>query len=300
MVRERGGDVFSVRDAPFAIDHLSRPSRWLGLEQPAIMGIVNVTPDSFSDGGREDPVAHGRRLRAEGATILDIGGESTRPGANPVTPDEEQRRIIPVVARLAADGALISVDTRHAATMAAALDAGAAIVNDVSALRHDPAALAVVAASGCPVVLMHMRGTPQTMTGLTHYDDVAFDVVAELSDRVDACVAAGIDRTRIAIDPGFGFAKTPAQSRELLQRLPLFFNLCCRIIAGLSRKRFIGEIAGVGVAQERDAASVAAGVLALSLGAAVLRVHDVAATAQAIRVWQAVNAGPDAKRGTMA
>ena len=264
------------------------------------MGIINTTPDSFSDGGRavrhDRAIEQGQRMLADGASILDVGGESTRPEASPVDPDEEQRRVLPVIEALARAGARVSVDTRNAATMARALDAGAAIVNDVSALRHDPAAASLVAARRCPVILMHMRGNPRTMSGLAHYEDVGAEVLGELSERVALAEAAGVERAQIAIDPGFGFAKTAAHSRELVRRLPLFFNLSCPIIAGMSRKRFVGEMAGVAAAQERDSASLAAGMLALSHGATVLRVHNVAATMQAVRVWQAVWAAPDPKR----
>ncbi|MBV8911868.1 MAG: dihydropteroate synthase [Acetobacteraceae bacterium] len=256
------------------------------------MGIVNVTPDSFSDPGRlYDPgeaIEQGRRMAADGAAILDVGGESTRPGAEPVPPEEEQRRILPVIAALARDDVAISVDTRNASTMARALDAGAAIVNDVSALRHDAAAAPLVAARGCPVILMHMRGTPKTMNSLARYRDVAAEVLTELRELVSAAEAAGVVRERIAVDPGFGFAKRGAQNRELLARLSLFVNLRCPIIAGLSRKRFIGEMAGVAEARGRGPASIAAGLAALSQGAAVLRVHDVAATVHAVRVWRAL------------
>lgn len=259
---------------------------------PAVMGIVNVTPDSFSDGGTAasyaDAIAQGRRMLEEGAALLDIGGEFTRPGATPVSPEQEQARILPVIETLAREGARISVDTRHAATMARALDAGAAIINDVSGLRHDPAAAPLLAARKCPVILMHMRGTPQTMTRLTEYGDVGFDVLSELGEIVELAVAAGVERRRIAVDPGFGFAKTQAQSRELLQRLPLFVNLLCPIIAGMSRKSFIGEMAGLAHAQERDTASVAAAVIALSLGATIIRAHAVRATVEAAKIWRSV------------
>lgn len=255
------------------------------------MGIVNVTPDSFSDGGRSfahgHAIEHGQRMLEQGAAILDVGGESTRPGATPVPLEEEQRRILPVIAALARTGARVSIDTRNAATMAQALDAGAAIVNDVSALRHDPAAASVVASRRCPVILMHMRGDPRTMASLAVYEDVAAEVVAELQDRLDVAQSAGIELGQIALDPGFGFAKTAAHSLELLRRLPLFFNLSCPIIAGMSRKRFVGEIACVPEPGERGAASVAAGLIALSHGATILRAHDVAATVQAVRIWQA-------------
>ena len=261
---------------------------WAGLPAgPQVMGIVNVTPDSFSDGGRStrEAIALGERMAADGAAIIDVGGESTRPGAAAVGAAEEQRRILPVIAALARAGLRLSVDTRNSDTMARALDAGAAIVNDVSGLRHDPAAAAFVAARGCPVILMHMRGTPETMNDLARYDDVVAEVASELRAIVASAVASGVGPEQIAIDPGLGFAKDTAHNVELLRRLSFFVNLCCPIIAGLSRKRFIGELAGVTDAAERDAASLAAGLFAVSQGAAILRVHDVRATVQALRVW---------------
>ena len=257
---------------------------------PPIMGILNVTPDSFSDGGRyADPaqaVAAGLQMVADGAGLIDVGGESTRPGATPVSPDEEQARILPVIRGLA--GVVpISVDTRHARTMAAALDAGATVVNDVSALTHDPDAAALVAARGCPVILMHMRGTPATMASLAHYDDVVADVLRELAARIDAAVAAGVDRRRIAIDPGIGFAKTAEQNVWLLRHLDRLTALGCPIVAGVSRKRFLTALSG---AERSVSASVAAALAAWEQGARTVRVHDVAETAQALKVWQALHA----------
>ena len=254
------------------------------------MGILNVTPDSFSDGGNAMDAAQaieaGQRMIAEGAGILDIGGESTRPGAMPIPLEEEQRRVLPVIAALAGRGVPLSVDTRNASTMAAALDAGAAIVNDVSALTHDPAAASLVARRGCPVVLMHMRGTPATMMAHATYGDVAAEVLAELAARIGAAEAAGVARSSIAVDPGIGFAKTSRHNIVLLQRLPILLGLGCRIVVGASRKRFIGQLSGVEDAKQRMAGSIAAGLYALSQGATILRVHDVAATVQAVRTWQ--------------
>ena len=254
------------------------------------MGVLNVTPDSFSDGGDTVLAARaieaGRRMIAEGANLLDIGGESTRPGAAPVSLDEEQRRLLPVIAALAGRGVPLSVDTRNAGTMAAALDAGATIINDVSALAHDPAAAALVARRGCQVVLMHMRGTPATMMSHATYDDVVADVLAELAARVGAAEAAGVVRSRIALDPGLGFAKTAEHNIALLQHLPILLGLGCRVVVGASRKRFIGLLSGVEDAKQRMSGSIAAGLYAVSQGATVLRVHDVAETVQAVRVWQ--------------
>lgn len=255
------------------------------------MGIVNVTPDSFSDGGRHfDPavaIEAGRAMAADGADILDIGGESTRPGAAATSPAEEQARVLPVIRALRDLGVPISVDTRNASTMAAALDAGAAIVNDVSALRYDPAAAALVAQRGCPVILMHMRGVPATMAGLAQYGDVAAEVAQELAERVAAAEAAGIRRENIATDPGMGFAKDGGQNVTLLRGLGHLRALGYPIVVGLSRKRFIGALTGPG---ERDSGSLAAGLFALGQGAAILRVHDVAATVRAVRVWHALAA----------
>ncbi len=253
------------------------------------MGILNVTPDSFSDGGlHADPsraVAAGLQMLEDGAAILDIGGESTRPGAEAIDSGEERRRILPVIAALTRAGARVSVDTRNAGTMAAALDAGASIVNDVSALRHDPAAPGLVAKRGCAVVLMHMRGTPATMQAYARYADVPGEVLAELSARVAEAEDAGIDRSCIAVDPGIGFAKTLGGNVAMLRGLGTLKVLGCPILAGVSRKGMVGELSGVADPALRVAGSIAAGLFALSRGASILRVHDVAATVQAVRVW---------------
>lgn len=266
---------------------------WAGPEPGlAVMGILNATPDSFSDGGRHlDPgraEEAGRAMVAAGARFLDIGGESTRPGAAPVAPEEEQARILPVIRRLRDAGAPISVDTRNASTMAAALDAGAAIVNDVSALAHDPDAAALVARRGCPVVLMHMRGTPETMMGLRDYADLAADVTRELAARIEAAERAGIPRAHVAVDPGIGFAKGERQSLEMLRRLPVLLNLGCRVLVGVSRKGFVSRISGAEAPADREAGSLAAALDAAGRGATIFRVHDVPATVRAMRLWQAL------------
>lgn len=267
---------------------------WAGLpaDRPLVMAILNATPDSFSDGGDHfEPgraVVAGLEMRSAGADIIDVGGESTRPGASAVDPGEEMRRILPVVRGLAAEGCKVSIDTRNAATMRAALDAGAAIVNDVSGLAHDADSAAVCAAAGCPVVLMHMRGTPATMTEFAQYDDVARDVAAELAARVAAAEAAGIARAAIALDPGIGFAKTATQNARLLADLPVLAALGFPLLVGVSRKRVIGALGEVPVPKDRFPGSIAAGLFALARGARMLRVHDVAATVQAVRVWHAL------------
>jgi len=271
-------------------------TRWAGLslDRPRIMGVLNVTPDSFSDGGRHfDPataITAGLAMAAAGADIVDVGGESTRPRAQPTPPDQEQARILPVIRALAASGVRVSVDTRHAATMAAALDAGAAIVNDVSALTHDPAAASLVAARGCPVVLMHMRGTPADMPSHASYIDVVADVERELADRIAAATAAGISRDQIAIDPGIGFAKRAEHSIALLRRLPELAVLGRPIVVGASRKSFIGHLSGEPDPARRLPGSLAAALFAVARGAAILRVHDVAETSQAINLWCALSA----------
>ncbi len=256
------------------------------------MGVLNVTPDSFSDGGdfldSAAAIAAGHAMAAAGADIIDVGGESTRPSSQPTPPEIEVARVLPVIRALAEAGLRISVDTRHAATMEAALDAGAAIVNDISALAFDPRAASIVAARDCPVVLMHMRGTPADMYAQARYDDVAADVTRELARRIDAAEQAGISRDRIAVDPGIGFAKTSGHSVELLRRLPELGALGCPILVGVSRKSFLGAVTGERQARRRLPGSIAAGLFALSRGAAILRVHDVAETIQAIRIWQAL------------
>ena len=258
------------------------------------MGVINVTPDSFSDGGDHlDPAAAieaGFRMVADGAGILDIGGESTRPGSGPTTAAAEQARVLPVISGLRNAGVPISIDTRNAATMAAALDAGATIINDISALRHDPAAAALVAARGCPVILMHMRGTPATMNALAKYGDVANEVALELADLAARAQRAGVRPEQIAFDPGIGFAKLGGQNHDLLRGLPHIAALGFPLVVGVSRKAFIGRLTGQDDPKDRDAGSLAAALFALSRGATILRVHNVSATVAAIRVWQALAA----------
>ncbi len=260
---------------------------------PKLMGVVNVTPDSFSDGGRyldaEAAVAHGVELLRDGAEILDVGGESTRPGAEPVGEVEELRRVVPVVEALAGDGGdgAVSIDTSKAAVAAAAIDAGATIVNDVTALQGDLEMAPVCAERGVTVVLMHMPGNPRTMQEDPRYDDVVDDVKRFLASRMELAVGAGIAEEGIWLDPGIGFGKTLEHNLELLRRLSELRELGRPLVIGASRKSFIGKVDGSAV-DERVGGSLASAVLAAAAGADVLRVHDVAETAQALRVADAI------------
>jgi dihydropteroate synthase len=262
------------------------------LNRPLLMGIVNVTPDSFSDGGLFNQataaIEHGLRLREEGADILDIGGESTRPGAAPVSLQEELDRVMPVLEGLKDCGAALSVDTLKPQVMAAVLAAGADMINDVNALRAE-ASLAAVASSHCGLCLMHMQGTPGTMQAAPQYENVVAEVGNFLQQRVMACQAAGIDASRLLIDPGFGFGKTLQHNIFLFKKLAAFADTA-PVLVGVSRKSMIGMITGQKTASDRLAGSVMAAVMAASQGAAVLRVHDVRATADALRIWQALGA----------
>jgi len=257
---------------------------------PKLMGVVNVTPDSFSDGGlyldSEAAVAHGEKLLRDGASILDVGGESTRSGAVEVEEGEEVRRTQPVVAELASE-ATVSIDTSKLAVAEAAIDAGASIVNDVTALRHNLEMAALCAERGVGVVLMHMPGNPRTMQDDPRYDDVVDDVKAFLAERTETAVSAGIDEQRIWLDPGIGFGKTVEHNLELLRRLGELRDLGRPLVVGTSRKSFIGKVDGSAVG-ERLGGTIASSVLAAAEGADVLRVHDVAEIAQAIRVSEAV------------
>ena len=249
---------------------------WAGLtlDRPRVMGVLNVTPDSFSDGGEHlDPsraIAAGLLMANEGADIIDIGGESARPGAAAITAELEQARVLPVIRALAEAGLRLSIDTRNAATMAAALDAGATIVNDISALTHDPNALALVAERACPVVLMHMRGEPGTMEHLTQYDDVVSDVRRELAARVATAEQAGISRASIALDPGISFAKRWEQNTTLLRGIPRLAELGFPILIGVSRKLFVRALPAGDRPQDRLPGSLAAGLFALTRGASIL------------------------------
>ena len=270
--------------------------RRLRLDRPRVMGIVNVTPDSFSDGGAHfdagAAIAHGLALAAEGADILDVGGESTRPGAQAVSVEEELRRTIPVVEALSRQLAIpVGIDTSKPEVMRAAVAAGAGMINDVFALRRE-GALDAAAALGVPVVLMHMQGEPRGMQANPEYDDVVGEVHRFLAERVFAAEMAGIPRTRIVVDPGFGFGKTREHNLQLLAQLQRFTELGVPVLVGLSRKRTIGELTGRDDPRARVHGSVAAHLVAAQRGAMLLRVHDVAATVDALKVWEAVAAVP--------
>jgi dihydropteroate synthase len=265
--------------------------RTLRLAEPQAAGILNVTPDSFSDGGRHltDPEAAasaGFAMEGHGAALIDVGGESTRPGAPTVWEGDEIARVVPVVERLARGGSLVSIDTRKAAVMEAALAAGAAIVNDVSALLWDARALEVVARAGCPVILMHSPDPAKGPHGGSGYADPLLEVFDWLERRVEAVVAAGVPRDRIIVDPGIGFGKKLGDSLALVNGLALFHGLGCPLMLGASRKRLIGALAGEAPVDERLGGSVALAIKGASLGAQLLRVHDVAETAQALKVWR--------------
>jgi dihydropteroate synthase len=271
------------------------PFAGLDMSEPKVMGIVNVTPDSFSDGGRffdsEAAIAHGRGLREAGADVLDVGGESTRPGAETVSPEEEIRRVVPVIRALAEEGTVVSVDTRHAAVMGAAVEAGAAIINDISALEGDAASLSVAAKSGAAIVIMHMQGSPGTMQSDPRYGFAPLDVYDYLAGRVAACRAAGIPAERLCVDPGIGFGKTVEHNTEILARLGLLHGFGLPVLLGVSRKTFIGRLSKGEPPTERLGGSLAAALAGLEQGMQIVRVHDVAETIQAMAVWRAMRAG---------
>jgi dihydropteroate synthase len=273
----------------------ARPALRLGertvrLDQPQVMGIINVTPDSFSDGGRfvdaGAAVEAGVDMLSAGAALLDVGGESTRPGARPVWAEDEIQRVRPAIERLAAGGAAVSIDTRKSEVMTAAVRAGARMVNDVSALTFDPRSAETVAAAGVPIVLMHHLGPPETMQQDPRYEDVLVEVYLWLEERIAACEAAGIARSNILIDPGFGFGKTVAHNLELMNGLALFHSLGCPLVLGASRKRTIGALSAEAPVDERLAGSIAFALKGAEQGVQILRVHDVGETVQALRVWR--------------
>jgi len=280
-----------MNDAMSSAPVLRLGSRVVALERPLVMGIVNVTPDSFSDGGHfhdeASAIAHAMRLVEDGADIVDVGGESTRPGAKPVPARVQEARVVPVIEALARAGALVSVDTSKPQVMRAAIGAGAVMINDVRALR-EPSAVGVAAWLGCTVCLVHMQGTPDTMQDEPHYDDVVHEVSEFLHARATLCRAAGVAADRIVLDPGFGFGKTLAHNATLVRGLSRLRGLGYPLLAGLSRKGSLGAITGRG-ADERVAASVAAALAAVTHGASIVRVHDVRETVDALKVWAALS-----------
>ena len=300
--RERQPDTVKSRVA-LLLQRLTAPRKpFIGRSDaaPLLLGIVNVTPDSFSEGGRhEEPtaaLAHARQLAEAGAHILDIGGESTRPGAQPVSPADEIRRVLPVLQglqdlRRASPKIDLSIDTRHAAVMRAALAAGVDIINDVSALTGDPESLAVAAGSGADIALMHMQGEPATMNQAPVYADVALDVFDYLESRIESCVAAGIHRNRLIVDPGIGFGKRSAENLTILRNLALFHGLGCRVLLGASRKGFGAKTQAL-APRERLPTSLAAAVTAAAQGFHLLRVHDVSETKQALEIWRRIAENP--------
>jgi dihydropteroate synthase len=273
----------------------SRPALQLGdrtirLDQPQVMGIINATPDSFSDGGQfadaRSAAEGGAEMAGQGAAIVDVGGESTRPGAKPVWEGDEIERISPIIRQLSAGGAAVSADTRKADVMTAALEAGARMINDVSALTYDDRSAGVVAAAGVPVVLMHHKGAPETMQDDPRYDDVLIEVYLWLEERIAAAMEAGIARNKILIDPGFGFGKNVAHNLDLMNGLALFHSLGCLLVVGASRKRTIGALSGEAPADKRLGGSIAFALKAIEQGTQIVRVHDVIETVQAVRVWR--------------
>ena len=265
-------------------------ARTVRLDQPQVMGIINATPDSFSDGGQFADAASaaeaGARMAADGAAITDVGGESTRPGARSIWEGDEIERVVPVIRQLAASGTAVSIDTRKADVMTAAVEAGAQMINDVSALTYDARSAEVAASLGVPVVLMHHKGAPEVMQDDPRYDDVLVEVYLWLEDRIQAAIDAGIGRERILIDPGFGFGKNVAHNLELMNGLALFHSLGCPLVIGASRKRTIGALSGEAAVDKRLGGSIAFAMKAVDQGAQVLRVHDVPETVQALRIWR--------------
>ena len=298
LSRNASPKLIAAKDAPREFRNLLSQPRadfaGVSLDRPRLMGVLNVTPDSFSDAGQnlapKAALMRGRQI-ARAAEFLDIGGESTRPGAVEVPVAEEVARTVPVIEALRQGGLRgpISIDTRKALVAAAALRAGANLVNDVSGLGFDPALGPLVARLAVPVILMHARGLPATMQNDAQYEDVLLDVYDALSARISAAVALGIDRAKIAIDPGIGFAKTAGHNLTLIRNLSLFHALGCPIVLGASRKRFIGSIGGAERAEDRAPGSIAVALAGIAQGVQIIRVHDIAQTRQALRLWQAVN-----------
>ncbi|MFM2130125.1 MAG: dihydropteroate synthase [Pseudomonadota bacterium] len=293
--RHQGREI--ARHADAVLDRITRPREafaGVAMDRPRIMGILNVTPDSFSDGGLhaspEAAARHALDLMRAGAAFLDVGGESTRPGSDPVDPHEERRRVLPIIKALHESrfSAVLSIDTRKAGVMEDAVRAGAGMVNDISALTYDEQSLATVARLGVPVVLMHCQGDPKTMQDKPRYGHAPTEIFDYLAARIVACENAGIPRSRIAVDPGIGFGKGLAHNLAVLADLALFHGLGCPVLAGVSRKSFIGHLAGIAHPRERMPGSLAAMLWAVGQGVQIVRVHDVAETAQALAVWQGV------------
>ncbi|MGL4395083.1 MAG: dihydropteroate synthase [Hyphomicrobium sp.] len=292
------GEALAASDILSALSEPRARLQGLSLERPRIMGIVNVTPDSFSDGGQHATtaaaIAHGLRLVEEGADILDIGGESTRPGSDAVALDDELRRVLPVIEGLRArTDARISIDTRKAEVMRRAAAAGVDMLNDVSALTHDPDALSVAVETGLPVMLMHAQGDPKTMNDNPQYADVVLDVFDFLEGRIRACVAAGIPKAKIVVDPGIGFGKHLRHNVAVMAGLSLYHGLGVPVLLGASRKKMIGQLCNVDDAKARVPGSLAAALAGVAQGVQIIRVHDVAETKQAIEVWRASMAGTE-------
>jgi dihydropteroate synthase len=264
--------------------------RTIRLDQPQVMGIVNATPDSFSDGGQFADAAAaaqaGADMAAQGAAIIDVGGESTRPGAKPVWEGDEMERVVPVIRQVSLGGAAVSVDTRKADVMTAAIEAGARMINDVSALTYDGRSAGIVAASSVPVVLMHHQGAPESMQDDPRYEDVLIEVYLWLAERIEAAEDAGISRDKVMIDPGFGFGKNVGHNLELMNGLALFHSLGCPMVVGASRKRTIGALSGEAPVEKRLGGSITFALKAVEQGAQIVRVHDVFETVQALRVWR--------------
>ncbi len=293
-------DEGAIADALVRITSPRPAIAGLALTTPRIMGVVNVTPDSFSDGGlyneTDQAISHAAQLVSAGADIIDIGGESTRPGADTIDDDDECGRVLPVIAGLRGNRAKISIDTRKAVVMAAAAEAGADIINDVSALSHDPKSMSAAKRSNLPIVLMHAKSDPKSMQNEAVYDDVLLDVFDYLASRIEACENAGIGRERLIADPGIGFGKHLEHNLQLCEGLSLFHALGVPVMVGVSRKSFIGTVTGERDPREREAGSIAAALASLAQGVQIVRVHDVTATAQAQAVWQAVTSGKYAKK----
>lgn len=274
------------------IDRVKPAICGIKLDRPRVMGVINVTPDSFSDGGKnyshETAIKTSLDLASAGADIIDIGGVSTRPGSRPPSEDEEFSRVIPVIKGLKRHRLIMSIDTRRASVMQAALEAGASIINDISALTEDSDSLEIAAMCDAPIVLMHMQGTPENMQTNPHYNNVTLEVFDFLEQRINACVAAGISKDRLIVDPGIGFGKTAQHNVQLLRDLAVFHGLGCPILVGASRKSFIGMLSASELADNRLPGSISGALRAVSLGVQILRVHDVKETNQALKVWHEI------------